>query len=146
MSGHETERFVITADTRRRWSREEKRAIVAEAARTTTSVSAVARRHGLAPSLLFRWRREFAEADETGEPAATPAFIPVVPLGLPATVPVAGSAGHEPEPDRGAPGRCRGGGRTGMMEIVLAGGRVIRVDGTVNATVLRRVVDALEDR
>jgi len=43
---------------------EEKRAIVAAAARTTT-VSGVARR--IAPSLSFRWRREFAKADQACE-------------------------------------------------------------------------------
>jgi transposase len=65
---------VITAETRRRWSSEGKRAIVEEAARTTTSVSEVARRHGIASSLLFRWRREFADADRKQ----------VAPAGLPA--------------------------------------------------------------
>ncbi|WP_461369763.1 transposase [Candidatus Darwinibacter acetoxidans] len=48
---------IVVASTRRSWSREEKRAIIAEVRETRTTVSAVARRHGLHPSLLFRWRR-----------------------------------------------------------------------------------------
>ena len=119
MSGPGTsEQFVITADTRRRWSREEKRAIIEEAARTTISVSAVARRHGIAPSLLFRWRRDFAEAARV----VAPAFIP---LALPAPAEAT---------DRD---RCRrlcatAELRCGSIEIDLAGGRRLRVDGTVH--------------
>jgi len=43
----------------RRWrfSAEEKRAFLEEAERPGNSISSVARRHGLSPSLLFRWRR-----------------------------------------------------------------------------------------
>lgn len=128
---------MITADTRRRWSVEEKRAIVAEAAQTTTSVSAVARRHGIAPSLLFRWRREFAEADGSVDLASRPSFIPVA---------LAAPADGSPEPARAEPVTCAGDGRSGLIEIELAGGRRIRVDGTVDTGVLRRVVDALEGR
>jgi transposase len=42
---------------RRRFSAEEKRALLEEAERPGNSISSVARRHGLSPSLLFRWRR-----------------------------------------------------------------------------------------
>lgn len=42
---------------RRRFTAEEKRAFVEEAARPGNSVSQVARRHNLSPSLLFSWRR-----------------------------------------------------------------------------------------
>ena len=43
---------------RRRWSTEVKGRIVAESFATTTSVSAVAHRHGVAPSQLFAWRKQ----------------------------------------------------------------------------------------
>ena len=116
---------MITAETRRRWSSEEKRAIVEEAARTTTSVSEVARRHGIASSLLFRWRREFADADRKQELPQPAAFIPVA---LPAAACL--PARH----DRSS----------GLIEIELAGGRHIRVDTAVDVGVLKRIVDALE--
>lgn len=127
MSGPETvERFVMTADTRRRWSAEAKRAIVEEAARTTTSMSEVARRHAIAPALLYRWRRQWAKADAARELSPAPAFIPVA---LPAPV-------DAPRHER----------RAGTIEIELAGGRRIRVDAAVDVGVLKRVVDALEGR
>lgn len=42
---------------RRRFTAEEKRAFVEEAARLANSISQVARRYNLSPSLLFSWRR-----------------------------------------------------------------------------------------
>jgi len=42
---------------RRRFSTELKLAIVAETMQPGMSISYVARRHGLSPSLVFRWRR-----------------------------------------------------------------------------------------
>ena len=128
MSGLDaSDRLVITADTRRRWSAGEKRAIVEEAAQSTTSVSRVARRHGIAPSLVFRWRREFAEADRAHELPSGSAFIPIA-LPAPADAP----ARHD--------------WRSGMIEIELISGRRMRVDGTVDIAVLKRIVDALEGR
>ena len=51
---------VITGpDRRRRWSLEQKRAIVVESHRTDTTPSAVARRHGLNTGQLYTWRRQF---------------------------------------------------------------------------------------
>jgi transposase len=45
---------------RRRWSAEEKAAIVQETYASGMSVSLVARRHGIAPNQLFTWRRLYA--------------------------------------------------------------------------------------
>ena len=62
---------------RRRFSPEQKVAIVAETLQAGMSISYVARRHGLAPSLVFRWRRlmnegghEAVRADDTVVAAA----------------------------------------------------------------------------
>src|SRR5260221_14785638 len=52
-----------TADlrrTRRRWSEEEKRAIVAAACRPGPSIAAVARQHDLNANQLFGWRWQFS--------------------------------------------------------------------------------------
>jgi len=46
---------------RRRYSVEQKLAAVAEAAQPGMSISFVARKHGISPSLLFGWRRRMAE-------------------------------------------------------------------------------------
>src|SRR5437660_11160170 len=46
---------------RRRFSTELKLAVVAETMQPGMSVSYVARRHGLSPSLVFRWRQLMSE-------------------------------------------------------------------------------------
>jgi transposase len=62
---------------RRRFSTDLKLAVVAETMQPGMSISYVARRHGLSPSLVFRWRRLMSEggreavrADDDGVPAA----------------------------------------------------------------------------
>jgi transposase len=53
---------IITGrERRRRYSAEEKVRLVEETARPGMTVSAVARLHGVSPSLLFGWRRRMAE-------------------------------------------------------------------------------------
>jgi transposase len=46
---------------RRRFTIEQKMAIIAETMQPGVSMSYVARRHGLSPSLVFRWRRLMSE-------------------------------------------------------------------------------------
>ena len=48
---------ITGAARRRRWTTEEKLRIVEETLRSGESVSVLARRHGVAPHLLCRWRR-----------------------------------------------------------------------------------------
>ena len=128
MSGHTSNPpYVVVAGTRRSWSREEKRAILAEAEDTPTSVSAVARRHGLRPSLLFRWRRDSWDEERAAALPAQPAFVP---LALPAP------AGPSPCERTAA----------GVIEIELAGGHRLRADASVDVAVLRGVIEALVGR
>ena len=56
---------VLGIERRRRWSKDEKSRIVEETLMPGAVVSEVARRHGVAQSLLFTWRRLV----RTGEPA-----------------------------------------------------------------------------
>lgn len=49
-------------ERRRRWSDEQKRTVVAAAFAPGAVVSDVARRADVCPSLIYRWRREFAAA------------------------------------------------------------------------------------
>ena len=46
---------------RRRFTTEQKLAVVAETMQPGLSISYVARRHGLSPSLVFRWRQLMSE-------------------------------------------------------------------------------------
>lgn len=71
---------VISGDRRRRpWTVEEKLAIVAESFSTLTSISEVARRHGLNRNQLFQWRRQFRDGGLGG--ACVGAFVPVTLAG-----------------------------------------------------------------
>jgi transposase len=46
---------------RRRYSADQKLAVLQEAAQPGMTISFVARRHGIAPSLIFGWRRRMSE-------------------------------------------------------------------------------------
>jgi transposase len=52
---------VIQAVQRRRWTAAEKASMVDECSQPGMNVSYVARRHGVAPNLLFRWRKLMTE-------------------------------------------------------------------------------------
>lgn len=120
---------MVVADARRRWTRAEKEAIVAESA-GGASVSAVARRHNIAPSLLFRWRRQFAA--KTPSACTAPAFVPVA-----LAPPIEECAVASP---------LRRAGNGSVIEIELVGGRRLRVDASIDVKALRRVIEALEQR
>ena len=126
-------------ERRRRWSFEEKARIVEASYAANTSVSALARRYGIALGLLFTWRRQAREGRLGGAEQA-PVFVPLV---------------TKPEPDPGACGptlpapatadehpRRR---RAGVIEIDL-GGPASQVDRDVDAEALRRVLSVLEER
>nr|WP_274542322.1 transposase [Bradyrhizobium algeriense] len=68
---------------RRRWSTDAKAAIVAESFVPGASVSAVARRHDISPSLLFLWRRQAtrAQVGARGDRGMPPGFVPVAITG-----------------------------------------------------------------
>ena len=48
---------ITSTESRRRYSPAEKKSIIQESCEPGQSVSGVARKHGIAPSLLFYWRR-----------------------------------------------------------------------------------------
>ena len=128
VSGHRSKQFSIVAETRRVRTEEERRAIVAEAMQGYRKASAVARRHGIAPSLLFRWKRLYAAKEQPAGPLSTPAFMPVT-VALPP--PASSEAPLKPG---------------GMIEIELAGGRKLRVGADIETGALKRIVAALESR
>ena len=116
----------VTLSTRRIWSAEEKRTIVAETEAPGATVSVVARRHNLHSSLLFRWRRAALGVARVREAPPTPAFVP---LALPGPV-------DPPLPVQ----------PVGTIEVELAGGHRLRAEGMVDAGVLRGVIEALVGR
>lgn len=115
---------IVVAGTRRAWSPEQKRAILAEADDPATTASEVARRHGLHSSLLFRWRRTLRVGVPAPETPSRPSFIP---LALPAP-----SSAIREEPQRSS-----------VIEIELAGGHRLRVEAGAEVAVLQGVIAAL---
>src|SRR3954471_960180 len=65
---------VLGTERRRRWSLQDKLQIVEETMQPGVTVTEVARRHGLAPSVVFTWRR-LAREGRLGDTG--PAFMPV---------------------------------------------------------------------
>jgi transposase len=57
-------KWITGVARRRRFSTEQKLAVVAETMQPGMSISYVARRHGLSPSLVFRWRRLMSEGGQ----------------------------------------------------------------------------------
>lgn len=57
----ETIQVITSVERRRRWSAEDKKAFVAEAEQPGMSISAVARKYGIHPNQLFRWRKLIQE-------------------------------------------------------------------------------------
>ena len=144
MSGDRaTPRFDVVATTRRSWSHEQKRTMVAEIGVGDATLSQVARRHGVHASLLFRWRRDLgtALASVTREmprtQSVTPPTVPsprpalsFVPVTLPPPAPPPPFAPKSP--------------KASQIEIVIAGGRTVRVGADVDTAALVRIVAALE--
>jgi transposase len=116
---------VLGTERRRRWSLQDKLQIVEETMQPDVTVSEVARRHGLAPSVVFTWRR-LAREGRLGDTG--PAFVPVeiTPVPVQAASMVSSSR------------------RTGLIEILLGRGRRIRVDREVDPEALRRVLQVVE--
>ena len=148
--------------SRRSWSDDEKHRIIAEALVPGASVAEIARRHGVNANLVFNWRRSARTACSVGAEMATPSeparsdamlaasdpgFIPIgvftrIPDGGPALIAGGGVAQQLPSPT--ARVRANVERRTGLIEIDLADGTRLRVDGFVNERALRHVLSALK--
>ena len=127
MSGHISGVYDLTA--RRRYSREEKAAMVAESIREG-SVSRVARRHRIAPAQLFRWKREFAPAappmKKKAASSAPASFVPVALIASPSISAPAREESAEP------------------VEIAFPNGCVLRVRGEIEEAALSRLIRSLK--
>ena len=124
-----TDNFTVVS-TRRIWSQSEKLLIVSEAVAPGASICAVAQRHNLSSSLLYRWIKSF----KPDGPVQKPAFVPIA-LAPPAAA-TASANGSEPSTAR----------THGMIEVVLANGRILRIGADVDIVVLKRIAAALEEQ
>jgi transposase len=133
-SGHTSARMsaprprieVITGvERRRRWSWDQKRAIVEESLSPHASAAAIARKHGIGTGQLYTWRRQLLKRQLVETPRFASVEVAVEPPRLtgPIASPVTGTAG--------------------MIEITLSDGTSVRVNADVDEPALRRVLGVL---
>ena len=122
---------IITGkERRRRWSAEEKLRIVAESQEPGGSVTAVAARHDVYPSLVFAWRRQVREGRLPA--TASAGFVPVRLLGT--------AQPCERQPP--CPSASDAGG-TASIDITLPDGIRIHIRHAAQLPLLRPVLAAL---
>ena len=134
---------VITRGERRRsWSAEQKDEIVAESLGPDLTPTEVARKHGISSGQLYTWRQQRLSVQTAPVTRAAPRFAEVE---LTAARSPAESA--DPKPVEAAPPSSALAPRPeGLIEIVLPGGIVVRMDAHVDGRALRRVLGALDGR
>ena len=120
--------------TKRLWTDEEKRSICFQTTAPSVSVAQVARRYAMNANMVFKWLRDPRYAPEAGavveESVADAAcFLPVEIIGRTES----GGADSHAEPMPAA----------GMIEIDIAGGHRLRINGTYDPDALARLIRGL---
>jgi transposase len=121
---------ITSVERRRRWSAADKARLVAALGERGASASEIARNAGVDVSLLYRWRRQFADEKET------PAFVAVRVTAEPESIaPMIAPIREPPAPSAPA-------------SIVIAIGKQVRVtvEGAPDASTLTRIIGALTAR
>lgn len=119
-------RIEIVSDRRRLHDAAFRAGVVAECAWPGVRVQEVAARHGICPSLIYRWRRASAAAS-AAKPIVRLFPVRITPVNDPPPLPPPATA------QRGA----------GSIEIELPGEVRVRVDEGVSLAALRRVMSVL---
>jgi transposase len=135
---------VITRGERRRsWTAEQKCEIVAESLGPELTPTEVARKHGISTGQLYTWRQQHLNVQTALVTRAAPRFaeVELAPAPLPAESADPQPVEAPPPSPRSAPSRPEG-----LIEVVLPGGVVVRLDAHVDGRALRRVLGALEGR
>jgi transposase-like protein len=131
--------IIARVERRRKWTIEEKAALIAEVEAEGGKVKLVARRHRVSESLLYNWRSAWKAAAAAAVGPSGP--VEFVPLG------VFGEAANAAPPMLPPPERPRSrlpGSRTGGIEIALPNGARISVDAFVDEQALSRVLRAMK--
>jgi transposase len=130
-------------ERRRRWSAEEKLAVVMASLEPGAVVTNVARRFDMTRQQVYDWRRA-ARRGELGMPGGVMGFVEVV-AGPQADDPATGSEAAliGAAPDR-APTAAAMATPGVTVEIVLVGGRVLRAPADLPTGELRRLIGAVE--
>jgi transposase len=123
---------IILGEARRRWSEDDKRALVAATFVDGETVNGVARRHNVSPSMLFSWRRQYREALTSMAPASVSIGFAPVAIAL-------------PEPDRSPPPLAAQASMP-LIELEFGGGVHLRISGAVDPDLAAAVVKAMQRR
>jgi transposase len=136
--------IMARVERRRKWTAQEKAALLAEVEAEGGKVTIVARRHRISESVLYNWRAAWKAAAAV---MRAPVAAPFIPLG------VFGGSNHQdaamlaqPEPEQPEPPRPMrvGDNGVGAIEIVLPNGARVSVDAFVNERALSRVLRAMK--
>jgi transposase len=115
MSGHRGDGVLVRVERRRRWSDEEKLAILKETTQPGVIAAVVARRHGIGTGQLYTWRRQLLKGAMAG-------FVPVeLVRSEPAARPV----------------------ESGRIEIGRHGGFMVSIDRLVDRAALKLVLEVI---
>ena len=131
--------IVARVERRRKWTIEEKTALIAEVEAEGGKVKLVARRHRISESLVYNWRSAWIAAASAA--IGSSGAVAFVPLGVldeaggetPTTLPLSESPRS----------LQRGAGKAGAIEIALPNGARVSVDAFVNEKALLRVLRAM---
>jgi transposase-like protein len=115
---------IILGQARRRWSEDEKRALVAETFVDGQTVNGVARRHNISRSMLFGWRKQYREALSFGSSTSTPIGFTAVAIARP----------EQSEPPTPAPSPAA----IPLIELEFGRGVRLRISGAVDPDWRRR--------
>jgi transposase len=125
--------IITRGEVRREYTAEERAQVLTEAAMPGARMLLVAQRHGISPSLVYRWRREAAGRPARQARPRAPRFVPLLvdsgSLSNPSTL--------QAEP-------AVQGSRVERIEVVLRNGRLLRVAGTADPEAIARLAAALE--
>jgi transposase len=111
---------ITSVERRRRWSRAEKERWVAAMEEPGSVAAEVARRAGIAPCLLYRWRQQLSASREVSS------FIPVA---------IAGAVAE----------RASEAGSSGAITLEFSGNVRLTVEGAPDAGTLTSIIDALSN-
>jgi transposase len=130
--------IITRAEPRRSWTLEQKREIVAESFGPDLTPTEVARKYAISSGQLYTWRQQLLGVQATLVRRGAPQFAavelesdpPLLAVSKPLEA-AAPSAATRPE---------------GLIELVLPGNVILRVDAHVDGRALRRILGALEGR
>jgi transposase len=118
---------------RRRWTVSEKRRIVEDTLSSTLSLASLARQHGVNANQLFSWRKQYHAGqlceDQFAEPARS---VQLLPVSVADDEPLA----VEQEQIKTLAPRL-------TMNIEISGRALVSVEGAIDATFIRAVLDGL---